>query len=46
MEILLVLWVELCPDDLFKAVGFGVNELSVLRDGEVGVADGKRKENH
>lgn len=37
MEVLLVLGVELGPDDLFKAVGLGVNELGVLRDWQVGV---------
>lgn len=40
MKVLLVLPVELGPDDLLEAVGLGMNELGVLRDGQVGVPGG------
>lgn len=44
VEILLVLGIELGPDDFFKAVGFGVNELGVLRNRQVGVTEGEHTE--
>lgn len=37
VEILLVFRVELGPDHFFKAVGFGVDELGVLRNRQVGI---------
>lgn len=43
MEILFVLWVKLCPDHLFKAVGLGVDEFGVLRDRQVGVTNRKQR---
>lgn len=43
MEVLLVLRVELGPDDLFKAVGLGVNEFGVLRDRKVWVPSGGQR---
>lgn len=43
MQVLLVLGVELGPDDFFKAVGFGVNEFGVLRDWQIGVPGGRER---
>lgn len=44
MEVLLVLRVELGPDDLFKAVGLGVDEFCVLRDWKVWVPGESQRE--
>lgn len=42
MEVLLVLRVELGPDDLLKTIGLGVNEFGVLWDWKVWVPGGNQ----
>ena len=43
VQVQLVLGVVLGPGHLLEAVGFGVNELGVLRNGLVGVAEDTRE---
>lgn len=44
MKVLLVLRVELGPDDFFKAIGLCVNEFGVLRNRKVWVPSVGKKE--